>query len=245
MAPIVCAYTPMPVMPTVSFRLDPLPAPKDWFNALLRRWGVIEPPARPERRVDVIWSHGYGEIVIAAGGAEIGRITDVNLVRRGMSFQLPDSSTLRVSLHGKEFIVARNGHPLIRVGDPARTIQLGVDFLYFCALWYGIPGVIFGMVFLREHYFVRPALMNLIAGVLLIGIGFWASRAPLPALWVGAGVIIGRTIAALQGPATEQSAAPQWDSQVRLATNTTMFAVALLVPVVRAAYIATKATIEA
>ena len=157
----------------------------------------MEAPVNPLRRVVVIWSHGFAETAVWVGETELGRFADAALLRRGVAYSLDDKTTLRVMLMGNRLVVTRNGKPLARIGDPQPSINFGVDFLYFCALFYGIPGLLF--LFLHN-----PDLglggSNILTGAVLAAIAFWASRRPLPALWVGVAAIVGRTVFGLTLP---------------------------------------------
>ena len=228
-------------MPSASYRLDAAPPPKDWLNATLIRWGFIEAPLNPLRRVVVIWSPGFAETSVWVGETESGRFADAALLRRGVTFPLEDKTSLRVTLMDNRLVITRNGKPLARIGDPQPSINFGVDFLYFCALFYGIPGLLF--LFLHN-----PDLglggWNILTGAVLAAIAIWASRRPLPGLWVGAAAIIGRTVFGLKTVGSPAYGTPQWAASVFVSVSATLLAIGLLVPVVRAAVVATLAKIR-
>jgi hypothetical protein len=228
-------------MPSESYRLDAAPPPTDWFNATLIRWGFIEAPVNPMRRVVVIWSHGFAETAVWMGETELGRFADAALLRRGVTFTLDDKTNLRVMLMGNRLVITRNGKPLARIGDPQPSINFGVDFLYFCALFYGIPGLLF--LFLHN-----PDLglggWNILTGAVLAAIAVWASRRPLPALWVGAAAIVGRMVFSLRTVGSPAYGTPQWAASVAVSVSATLLAIILLIPVVRAAVVATLAKIR-
>ena len=228
-------------MPSESYRLDAAPPPTDWFNATLIRWGFTEPPVNPMRRVVVIWSHGFAETAIWVGETELGRFADAGLLRRGVTYILDDKTNLRVSLMGNQLVVTRNGKPLARIGDPQPSINFGVDFLYFCALFYGIPGILF---LLLHNPDLGLGGSNILTGAVLAAIAFWASRRPLPALWLGVAAIVGRTVFALRTVGSPTFGTPQWAASPFVSVNATLLAIILLVPVVRAAVIATLARIR-
>jgi hypothetical protein len=227
-----------PIVPTVYFRLDVPPQPQGWLDATLIRWGLMEPRVDPMRRVAVIFSHGFAETAVFAGETELGRFTDAAMLRRGVNFVLPDQTTLRATLMGTQLVVTRNGQPLARIGDPRPSVNFGVDFLYFSALFYGVPG----LIFLFMHV---PGLglggWNIVTGVVLAAIASWASRKPLPALWIGAATILVRTAFELQNVGSPTFATAQWRPPLGVSIAATLIAFALLVPVVRAAVVATLA----
>ena len=228
-------------MPSESYRLDAAPSPTGWLNATLIRWGLAEAPVNPMRRVVVLWSHGFAETAIWVGETELGRFADAALLRRGVTFTLDDKTNLRVMLMGNRLAVTRNGKPLARIGDPQPSINFGVDFLYFCALFYGIPG----LLFLLLH---NPDLglggSNLLTGAVLAAIAYWASRSPLPALWVGAAAIVARTVFALRTVGSPAYGTPQWTASIAVSVSATLLAIGLLIPVVWAAVVATLAKIR-
>lgn len=224
-------------MPTASYRLDAAPPPKDWLEATLIRWGLAEARIDPMRRVIVIWSHGFAETAVFVGETEVGR-ADASVLRRGISVTLPDKTMLRVTLLGADVVITKNGQPLPRMGNPQPSINFGVDFLYFCALFYAIPGLIF--LFLHN-----PGLGlgggNILTGAVLAALAFWASRKPLPALWIGVAAVIGRTVFELKSVGSPTFATAQWQVPVALSVAATLVALVLLIPVVRAAVVATLA----
>ena len=224
-------------MPSATYRLDAPPPATGWLNATLIRWGLAEARIDPMRRVVVIWSHGFAETAVFVGEAEVGR-ADAPVLRRGITCTLPDKTSLRVTLLGDHVVITKNGQPLPRMGNPQPSINLGVDFLYFCALFYAIPGLIF--LFLHN-----PGLGlgggNILTGAVLAAIAFWASRKPLPALWIGVAAVIGRTVFELKSVGSPTFATPQWQVPAAVSVIGTLVALALLIPVVRAAVVATLA----
>ncbi len=143
-------------------------------------------PGEP-KRLELSWKSNWKDFTIRVDGQVIGMIPDEKALKKGLTFSLPDGSTLAVGLKsiwvGTELEVLRNGMPVPgSATDPETQLRGVVGILYFVAILSAVIGTIAALFRVEFLLNLGMGIPSVVFGVIFGWLGYFTGRRSIIAL---------------------------------------------------------------
>lgn len=148
----------------------------------------------PLEFLHIEYSEDWSYVLIQKEDTTIGEIKDIDALKQGRSFYLPDRSQITVVLSEFGLEVWQNGKELVS-GGKSKSI-VGFSRAANALFYVGIANIVLSgfayMMMISSTSFEKARLKSLaiaFLGLVLIGLGFWAKKtgSKIP-FWIGIGL---------------------------------------------------------
>lgn len=135
--------------------------------------------------IELTWKGAYKEVIVAFNGQPVATLNRED-VSAGKSIELPNGKTFEIKLTGGLFAALTTKidgrHIPNSQGDPAYQLKQ----IFYLLIFLGVLNIIMGLVFASSNIkidaFEGIGYVNVIIGIVYIGLGYAVSKGSMPAM---------------------------------------------------------------